>query len=433
MTGTATGSADELRQLYGLDVVVIPTHRPMVRIDRDDLLFTHRDAKDRAVMAAVRGAHGAGRPVLVGTATVTESERLAGALRSTGVGCEVLNAKHDAGEAAIVAGAGALGAVTIATNMAGRGTDIRLGGERPDDRDRVAALGGLYVIGTSRHESRRVELQLRGRAGRQGDPGESQFFVSLEDDLLVRYGLHSLIPRSCVPATSDLPIHNRIVRREVARAQRIVEGQNREMRRTLACYARVLEDQHLLLNERRRAVLTGDSPPDVWERAPARAALVAGAGERAVVEAERAVTLACIDRAWRDHLAFCADLREGVHLVRLGGQDPLTHFTGEAIRAFARIDEAIDEAVQAALDGVRVVGGALDLTSTGLKAPTSTWTYLVNDDPFRHRIGALLTGPGGVTVAMYSAAILMPLLVLWGFVETLFRRATARRGNPFGS
>ncbi len=142
--------------------------------------------------------------------------------------------------------------------------------------------------------------------------------------------------------------------------------------------------------------------------------------------------LACIDRAWRDHLALCADLREGIHLVRLGGQDPLTHFTSEAIHAFSRIDDAIDQAVLAALAAVRIAGSALDLTGTGLKAPTSTWTYLVNDDPFSNRIGSMLIGPGGVTVAIYSAAIMMPLLIAWGLVESLLRRGARRRSDPFG-
>jgi preprotein translocase subunit SecA len=433
MTGTARDSAAELQLFYGLDVVVIPTHRPMVRIDREDVLFTHREAKERAVLDEIRRAHGAGRPVLVGTASVTESERLAERIRAAGVACEVLNAKNDAEEAGIVARAGAVGAVTISTNMAGRGTDIRLGGESEADRDRVAALGGLYVIGTSRHESSRVDLQLRGRAGRQGDPGESRFFVSLEDELLVRYGIHGLIPRRYLPAKSDDPVESPIVRREVARAQRIVEGQNFEIRRTLARYAAVLEEQHRQLAERRRAVLAGDGASDLCPGVPGRReALVAAAGEPAVLDAERAITLACIDRAWRDHLALCADLREGIHLVRLGGQDPLTHFTSEAIRSFARIHDAIDDAVLAALDTVQVSGGELDLSATGLQAPSSTWTYLVNDDPFKNRIGAMLTGPGGATVAIYSAAVMMPLLIAWGLVESLLRRVARRRPDPFG-
>jgi preprotein translocase subunit SecA len=271
-------------------------------------------------------------------------------------------------------------------------------------------------------------MQHRGRAGRQGDPGESRFFVSLDDELIVRYGVHNLIPKRFFPEKSETPVESPVVRREIARAQRIIEGQNAEIRRTLASYAAVVEEQHRRLVERRREILTGEAAPDVWDEAPERrAALVAAAGEQAVVRAERTVTLACIDRAWREHLALCADLREGIHLVRLGGQDPLTAFTSEAIRVFSRIDDAIDAAVLAALAAVRVAGSELDLTGTGLRAPSSTWTYLTNDDPFRNRIGALLTGPGGATVAIYSAAILMPLLIVWGLAENLLLRARRKR------
>jgi preprotein translocase subunit SecA len=342
----------------------------------------------------------------------------------------VLNAKNDAEEAAIVARAGEAGAVTISTNMAGRGTDIRLGGEHEEERERVASLGGLYVIGTNRHESRRIDLQLRGRSGRQGDPGESRFFVSLEDDLLVRYGICGLLPARFFER-SDAPVDNPIVLREVARAQRIVEGQNFEMRKTLARYSAALEQQHRLFLERRSALLDGDLAPDVWERAPQRrAALVAAAGEDAVVAAERAITLACLDRAWRDHLARCADLRDGIHLVRLGGRDPLTAFTSGAIESFARLDDEVDEEVLAAIEQVRPDGTSLDLSAAGPKAPSSTWTYLVNDDPFERRFGTMLTGPGGVTVAMYSAAVLAPLLIAWGMVERLFGKKARRRLPP---
>jgi preprotein translocase subunit SecA len=422
MTGTARDAAEELKHTYGLDVVVIPTHRPVVRVDRDDVVFTHRDAKESAVVAEVRRAHAAGRPVLVGTTTVTESERLAGRIRGSGIPCAVLNAKNDAEEAAIVASAGRLGAVTISTNMAGRGTDIRLGGELGADHERVATLGGLYVIGTNRHESRRIDLQLRGRAGRQGDPGESQFFVSLEDDLLVRYRTRGLIPARFIPARSDAPIGIPVVNREIARTQRIVEGQNFEIRGTLARYSHVVEQQHEWLMERRRAMLAG-SEPVIWRKAPAeRNALVAAVGEEEVLDAERRVTLGWIDRAWRDHLAFCAELREGIHLVRLGGSDPLTRFSSEAIRRFDALEDAIDDAVLATLPTVRVVDSRIDLSAAGLAAPSSTWTYLVNDDPFRDRMATLLMGAGGVTIAMYSAAVLMPLLIAWGIVERLRRR-----------
>lgn len=433
MTGTAREAAGELQQAYGLDVVVIPPHRPVVRVDHDDLVFTDLDAKERAVVGEVRRAHATGRPVLVGTASVIESERLAGQLRGAGVPCEVLNARHDAEEAAIVARAGAPGAVTISTNMAGRGTDIRLGGDRETARDCVTAVGGLYVIGTNRHESRRVDLQLRGRAGRQGDPGESRFFVSVEDDLLVRYGIRGLIPPRAIPGHADAPLDNPIVRREVSRTQRIVDGQHLEIRHTLARYADVVERQHDQLAARRQALLLGEADPGVWERAPARRdPLVAAVGERAVLDVERQMMLACIDAGWSDHLAFCAELREGIHLVRLGGADPLTRFTQEAIAAFSRLDETIDSALLDALAAVQVVDGRLDLSRTGRRVPSSTWTYLVNDDPFRNRLGAFLTGPGGATLAIYSAAVLMPLLILWGLAERLMRRSGARRSSPFG-
>ena len=427
MTGTARDAAWELQQTYGLEVVVIPTNRPAIRIDHPDVVFTHREAKERAVVDEIRRAATSGRPVLVGTFTIEESERLAAHVRSAGLACEVLNARNDAAEARIVARAGAPGAITIATNMAGRGTDVRLGGEDEAEHDRVAALGGLYVIGTNRHESHRVDLQLRGRAGRQGDPGESRFFLSLDDDLMVRFAVRNLIPPRFIPPRSDAPIDNPVVRREVARTQRIIEGQNIEIRRTLGRYAGVTERQHTLVMERRTGLLAGAAAPDVWRASGKHAALVAAAGTGAVEDAERAVTLHHIDRAWREHLAFCADLREGIHLVRLGGHDPLTRFSEEAIRSFASFDEEVDAAVLADLEHVSLHGGAIDLTRIGIKGPSSTWTYLVNDDPFRNQLGAMLTGGGGRTVATYSAAVMMPLLIAWALVDRLFGRRARRR------
>jgi preprotein translocase subunit SecA len=413
MTGTARDAAEELHATYDTPVVVVPPHRPVLRIDRPDEVFPHRDAKERAVVDEIRRAHESGRPVLVGTRTVVESERLARLLSATGIGCRVLNARNDAEEAGIVAGAGAVGAVTIATNMAGRGTDIKLGGADASQHARVAALGGLYVIGTNRHDSRRIDLQLRGRAGRQGDPGESRFFLSLEDDLLERYGVRRTLP----PAA---------LRREVARIQRIIEGQDYEIRKTLARYASTIEDQHHAHCARRTALLDGEAP-DVWHSAPEkRAALVAAAGEAAVQDAERAVTLFHMDRRWSEHLGLCADLREGIHLVRLGGQDPLTRFNSEVRQAYLHLEPAIDEDVLLSLDHVTAAGGTVDLSGVGITAPASTWTYLVNDDPFKEQVMLSLMGPGGTTVAMYSAAVLGPLLLAWGVVERFRKRASRR-------
>jgi len=432
MTGTAQTAASELRDLYGLDVVVIPTHRPMIRIDHPDIVFADRDAKERAVVDEIQRAHASGRPVLVGTLTVEESERLAAGLRATGVACEILNARNDAREASVIARAGRLGAVTIATNMAGRGTDIRLGGEHETDRERVAALGGLYVIGTNRHESHRVDLQLRGRAGRQGDPGESRFFVSLQDDTLVRYGIDALIAGRVAGGTAGEPLEHPIVRTEIARAQRIIEGQNIEIRKMLWRYASALEGQRRQIMEARQAILHGEEVPEIWARAPERRrALVDEVGEDAVRGAERAVLLFQIDRAWRDHLALAADLREGIHLVSLGGQDPLTRFTTETRLAFRRMEQTIDAAVLDTLAEARVSGGQIDLERLGIRGPSSTWTYLVNDDPFRNQIGMMLTGPGRATIAIYAAALMGPLLVLWGLVDRLLRKRPTRRRSPF--
>ena len=433
MTGTAQPCAEELSHTYGLKVVVVPPHRPVIRDDRDDLIFTHAAAKEREIVADICRQHATGRPILVGTASVTASESLAGKLRAANVQCEVLNAKNDAREADIVARAGEVGAVTISTNMAGRGTDIRLGGPDESDHSTVSGLGGLYVIGTARHESSRVDLQLRGRAGRQGDPGESRFFVSLEDELIVRFGLDALIPARSVPERSEQPIDDRIVTREVARVQRIIEGQNYEIRRTLARYTAVLEQQQALVANKRRRLLMREEHPDIWQDDAAhRDALVAEVGEEVVADAERLVVLGCIDRAWRDHLALATDLRDGIHLVRLGGRDPLTQYTSEMIRVFSELDDAVDSLALAALTKIRVEGGRLDLSATGLKGPSSTWTYLVNDDPFKNRIGTLVTGPGGATVAIYGAAMMMPLFLAWGVIEGLFRTKPRRRGSPFG-
>jgi preprotein translocase subunit SecA len=434
MTGTAQTAAAELRAFYGLRVVVIPTHRPMMRTDRSDLIFTHRNAKERALIEEIERVHAQGRPVLIGTLTVEESERIAARLRAQRVPCHVLNAKNDEVEAQIIARAGEPGAVTISTNMAGRGTDIRLGSAETTDPDHdakhagVVALGGLYVIGTNRHESRRVDLQLKGRAGRQGDPGESRFFVSLEDELLVRYGIQGLIAGRFVADGRADAIDNPVLISEIARAQRIVEGQNVEIRKTLWKYASIVEEQRRMMMTRRQAILHGQETPDVWHRLPEkRAQLAAAIGEEAVVRVERLATLHEIDRNWRDHLSLVADVREGIHLVSLGGQDPLAHFTRTITMAFNRLEETIDDGVLEALHRIQVGGKEVDLAGLQVKGPSSTWTYLVNDDPFKNQIGMLLTGPGKVTFAIGAALTAMPLMIFWGLVDRF--RPRRHRGN----
>jgi preprotein translocase subunit SecA len=425
MTGTAQSAARELKEFYGLDVVVIPPNRPCIREDLDDVVFTHREAKTHALVQEIAQTHARGRPVLVGTRSVAESEHLAIALDQAGVLCEVLNAKCDEREARIVARAGAVGAVTISTNMAGRGTDIRLGGPNEEQRDRVVGLGGLYVIGTQRHESRRVDRQLRGRAGRQGDPGTSRLFISLEDELIVRHGIDALIPTKDRPDRQEGPIDNPVVRNEIARAQRIVEGQNFEIRRTLWRYSEPMEDHRGVMEARRRDLLferngsrLATTDPELF------AARVARVGERALHRAETRATLFHLDACWSEHLARVADLREGIHLVRIGGRDPLGEFLPRAAESFRQMQQEIDGRVRDTLRAATITEDGLDLEREGLRGPSSTWTYLISDDPFRDQLGVQLVGNTGLAagVALYAG----PLLVLWGLLNR--RRRRRRRG-----
>ncbi|MDQ2656863.1 MAG: accessory Sec system translocase SecA2, partial [Bacteroidota bacterium] len=225
MTGTAQHAAEEFANFYGLGVVVIPPNKVCVRIDDPDMIFTHKAAKTRAILEEVRKVHQDGRPILIGTLTVKESEELQAEMQRYGITCTVLNAKNNESEAAIIAQAGMPGAVTISTNMAGRGTDIVLGGRDQGSKEAIVAAGGLHIIGTNRHESLRIDHQLRGRAGRQGDPGSSQFIVSMEDDLMVKYQLKSLLPRHLRNLHQDDPIYFTTIARSIAQAQRIIEGQ----------------------------------------------------------------------------------------------------------------------------------------------------------------------------------------------------------------
>jgi preprotein translocase subunit SecA len=417
MTGTAQDAAEELHEFYKLGVVVIPTNRPMIRVDQPDIVFTHKEAKEMAVMEEITREHASGRPVLVGTLTVEESERLAVKLRKTGIACEVLNAKTDELEARIIARAGEPGAVTISTNMAGRGTDIRLG-------EGVAELGGLYVIGTNRHESRRVDRQLRGRAGRQGDPGESRFFISLEDDLIVRFGVRKLLPAKLIPENQDEPIESPVIRREIARAQRIIEGQNFDIRRELWKYSQQLEDQRRAVQRSRRNLLLKHTVSNLLEtEAPERfAELASSVGEEAVRDAEREVTLLLIDRYWSDYLATIADLREGIHNVRAGQRDPLTEFQNHSHEIFERMQDDIEKEILQVLKSVPVTAQGIDLEQAGLKGPSSTWTYLVNDDPARTPLGSLLTGPGTTGIAVFAAAFNWWLLIPWGIYQRFRKR-----------
>lgn len=329
MTGTAATQAEEFYKVYGLEVIVIPTHQPMIRTDQSDLIFPTSTVRDSALIDAIRLAHSAGRPVLVGTASVADSERISVLLKPTGIAHRVLNARNDAEEAPIIAQAGQKGAVTISTNMAGRGTDIQLG-------EGVAELGGLYVIGTCRHEARRIDHQLRGRSGRQGDPGESRFFLSLEDDLMLRFGLADVLAKMREPAEA------------LGHIQRVIEGENLEIRKTLLKYDSLIEQQRRVVHELRFSVLFGER-----ECTNPRAALLK------------------IDDLWSGYMSDIAELKSGVHWLSFGGKNPLNEFLQTADTMFSLLKIEMEAAVA---DPENC--GMPDSYQRG-----ATWTFVTTDQP----------------------------------------------------
>ena len=381
MTGTAVEATEELDEFYGMKVVVIPPNQPCVRVDHEDRIFATQQAKRQALVQEVRSPHQTGRPVLIGTASVNESQLVATQLREAGIECRVLNAANDHLEAEIIAEAGALHAVTISTNMAGRGTDICLGGSQQRNRDRVVELGGLYVIGTNRHESRRIDNQLRGRAGRQGDPGQSRFFVSLQDDLISRHGIAQLV--SPPQQHTDQPIDDSETASRIGHVQRVIEGESFEIRRTLRKYSFLLEVQRRTISKYREDILTRSRiPTALQKRNPElREQLVSQWGEELVAESERKVSLIHIDWCWSDHLAHAAEIRENIHMVSMGGFNAFDTFNKEMNREFQAFLAHIDDKVAETMSTATITAAGIDLEQEGLKAPSSTWTFMINDNP----------------------------------------------------
>ena len=438
MTGTARPAAGELARIYGLEVVTVPPHRPCIRVDHPDVIYASKDAKRRALAEEITRVHATGRPILVGTVSVEESERLAADLRPGGIACRVLNAKNDAEEAEIVAEAGALGAVTISTNMAGRGTDIRLGGVGELQRDAVVALGGLYVLGTNRHESRRIDDQLRGRAGRQGDPGASRFFISLEDPLLQRCGIERLLAPKLLQevktagerGAADRLLDHPAIRREVARVQRIVEGQHGDLRYRLLTYWGLLEHQRGELHEWRQAVLTGrDDERLLAGRCGQRWSQLCDLyGEELPREIERRITLVTIDRCWSDHLTEMQAVRDEVHLVQLGGADPLTHYYRTAGAGFEALLDRIDDSIVEIFERITVTADGVDWEREGLRGPSSTWTYLVNDNVFGNN--TFLTLANRPAFGLWAVLVCWWILIPWALVLHWRRWRQKRKETP---
>ena len=412
MTGTALTEEKEFRDIYGMDVIEIPTNKPVQRVDQEDAVYKTKKEKYKAVVEEVKRAHAKGQPVLVGTITIEVSELLSGMLRKEGIKHNVLNAKYHEQEAEIVADAGVHGAVTIATNMAGRGTDIKL-----DDDARAA--GGLKIIGTERHESRRIDNQLRGRSGRQGDPGESRFYISLEDDLLRLFGSDRLMGVfNALGVEEGEQIEHRMLSNAIESAQKKIEINNFGIRKNLLEYDQVMNEQREIIYGERRRVLDGESMRDtiynmiteyvenITDRfaspeADAEEWDIKGLDvnihnvipqmelpkkeecadmkqkelkhllkERAVKayeakeaefqepeqlrEIERVVLLKVIDARWMDHIDDMDQLRQGIGLQAYGQRDPLVEYKMMGYDMFGEMTNMIAETTLRMLFNIRV-------------------------------------------------------------------------------
>ena len=412
MTGTAKTEEDEFLKIYNLPVIVVPTNKPVQRIDHPDLIYKTKKAKYKAVGQKVAEIHAKGQPVLIGTTSITQSEELSAVLKKYGIPHNVLNAKFHEKEAEIVADAGQKGAVTIATNMAGRGTDIKLG-------EGVEELGGLFIVGTERHESRRIDNQLRGRAGRQGDPGESRFFLSLEDDLLRLFAADRIAGMmDKLGMDEDEPIEHSLITRSVEHAQKKVEARNFDIRKHVLEYDDVMNQQREVIYGERRKILKGENLrenimgmvkhiikdemnqyaneklyPEEWTLdgliedaekiyAPAgrlkKEELVELSrdelketleglaeecyeqrellfGEENMRELEKVVMLRVVDQKWKEHLDHMDMLREGINLRAYGQRNPLVEYKIEALDMFEEMEGSIMDQIASLMYHVSIV------------------------------------------------------------------------------
>ncbi len=367
MTGTAETSKEEFYKVYGLSVVVVPTHRTINRKDLNDLIYQTEKAKLIAVSEKVKELHKNGQPVLIGTVSIEKNELLSAYLTQAGVPHTILNAKNHEREGEIIANAGRLGAVTVATNMAGRGVDIKLGGVpfSEESYDEVKALGGLCVIGTERHEARRIDNQLRGRAGRQGDPGLTQFYVSLEDDLMRIFGsdrLKNMMGKLGIP--EDQPVENRFISNAIENAQAKIEGFHFDSRKHTLEYDNVMNHQRNTIYTRRRDMLNGDYEkienflndlvveyPKLTETIKEKRKAV---GDVTFLETVRRIVLYVTDNLWIDHLETMEYTRSSVNLRAYGQREPLIEYKKEGLRLFKEMEVSFKEQVVSFINTMNV-------------------------------------------------------------------------------
>jgi len=378
MTGTAETSAEEFDKVYHVDVIVIPTNKPTIRKDLSDRIYKNEDGKFRAIAEEIKTRHSMGQPVLVGTTSIDKNERLSLLLQRQGIPHKVLNAKNHEEEGAIIAQAGKLGAVTIATNMAGRGVDILLGGNPPieEDRKKVMEAGGLYVIGTERHEARRIDNQLRGRAGRQGDPGYTQFYVSLDDDVIRIFGgdrLKAIMEKLNFP--EDLPIENGFISKSIESAQTKIEGANFDSRKYTLEYDDVLNKHRDVFYKQRYGMLEKSENGDL------RGEIISlfekynipveqynkkeeELGSDNLRQAEKIVSLRVMDVFWTEHLENMEHLRESVRLRAYGQRDPLVEYKKEGNMLFKNLVVNYENAI---INSILSLAPAVNENATQLK------------------------------------------------------------------
>ena len=378
MTGTAQTSAEEFLKVYTLPVVSIPTNRISARKDLNDLVFQTEHGKFLALARKVKELHDAGQPVLVGTASIEKNELLSAYFKKAGIPHEILNAKNHEQEGAIIATAGKTGGVVLATNMAGRGVDIKLGGPlaTPEEHQAICDLGGLFVVGTERHEARRIDNQLRGRAGRQGDPGQTQFYVSMEDTLMRVFassGVKTMMGKLGIP--EDEPIENGMVSRAIESAQTKIEGLNFDMRKHLLEYDDVMNHQRQAIYERRRKVLFGGEaeideylsraieslitdPEEKAKTIEMVAKKKTELGTEAFYDMAKRVILQVADMYWVDHLEALDYMRGSVRLRAYGQRDPLVEFKKEGLNLFRTLESSVYNDVLNTIENSSAAGPA---------------------------------------------------------------------------
>ena len=387
MTGTAMLAAQEFDQLYQLKTCIIPPRTPCIRVDKPDRVFSTKAEKITAICNEIITTHLTGQPVLVGTPNVRESENLHALLVKKGIECCLLNAKNDEQEAQIVAQAGAWKAVTICTNLAGRGTDIILGANETKRDEQVKAAGGLHIIGTSRFESRRIDNQLRGRAARQGDPGSSQYFISLEDKLFNHLGVDAMI--SDKSDTGEL-VSNARISKKIAHGQRVLEGANLERRKTLFKYSNFIEQQRQVIQQLRTDALLGNEAHHFKSEVTQRWQHLSNTvNDEKLNEALNIVIIHAIDKIWIQHLSEIDYIKEGINLMgatgtsfMFGGTEPYHAFVQQAQQVFEQLLAELKSSVVDLFNNVNIDKNGIDPNSELFAMTKSTSSYVVADNPF---------------------------------------------------